>query len=130
MHSILQGPVAMDVKAVPADEEEAPELGFFFTTHGGVRFSDGRAQAPGSMQAVAVAEKYGIAIYSDLCGELVLLLHPGCRQFGNSWALLWNWPCRPGPFSCPFAWLAHTQTFTLPERVICLRMRTRRRQSE
>lgn len=69
---------AVDLVAKPADEErESYDEGFFFVTEGGVRFSSGRGSAPGSSQTVAVAEEYGIVVYTDQNGTVVVYV---CRK--------------------------------------------------
>jgi hypothetical protein len=57
----------MDVPEVGAVEAEG--FGFFWKTAGAARFSDEGAPAPGFASAVAVADKFGVVIYSDLKGK-------------------------------------------------------------
>ena len=63
----------MEVEANYVDSQDAAELGFFFTTAAVLRFSSAPAdapRAPGSAQAVAVADRYGVLAFSDQNGAL------------------------------------------------------------
>lgn len=58
--------VSMNLPEVPTEEAEG--LGFFWKTAGATRFSDGTAPAPGFASTVAVADKFGVVVFSDLQG--------------------------------------------------------------
>lgn len=58
----------MEVQTGRAAERDAAEEGYFFQTGGAIRFSDAGGQAPGYAATVVVADRYGVAAYSDLTG--------------------------------------------------------------
>jgi hypothetical protein len=58
----------MDVPEAKTGDAEG--LGFFWKTAGATRFSDGTAPAPGYASTVAVADKFGVVVFSDLQGTL------------------------------------------------------------
>ena len=61
----------MEVEAEFADSLDAAELGFFFATAAVLRFSSpagGDCKAPGSSQAVALADRYGVLAFNDQHG--------------------------------------------------------------
>jgi hypothetical protein len=59
----------IEVQAEGAEQEEAPNLGLFFKGAGALRFhADAEPQLPGSCQTVAVADRFGVAVFSDLRG--------------------------------------------------------------
>jgi hypothetical protein len=62
----------MDVICTPADSEDASELGYFFETAGAIKFSDAAFESPGFASTVVVADRYGVVVYSDLQGDLVV----------------------------------------------------------
>lgn len=72
---------AIEVAPEGAEAAEAPELGLFFTGAGALRFRAGGAlPAAGSAQAVACADRYGVAVFSDMQGEGPDLLRAGATR--------------------------------------------------
>jgi hypothetical protein len=59
----------INLEVVQGDPLDAPDLGFFFSNVGGVRFCTGPIQVAGSAQAVVTAARYGVAVFSDTNGE-------------------------------------------------------------
>lgn len=54
------------------DAGDAEDLGFFWKTAGATRFTDGGAPAPGYASTVAVADRFGVVIFSDLQGTFYM----------------------------------------------------------
>lgn len=55
--------------------EEAEDFGYFWKTAGSTRFSaESSTAAPGYASTVAVADKFGVVIFSDLQGEALALV--------------------------------------------------------
>jgi hypothetical protein len=78
----------MQVPSIAA--EEAEDFGYFWKTAGSTRFSaESSTAAPGYASTVAVADQFGVVIFSDLQGEafaLVAALSP-LRNAGMIWAI-------------------------------------------
>lgn len=63
------------------DAEDAEDYGYFWRTAGATRFTDGGAPAPGYGSTVAVADRFGVVLFSDLQGEAARsFLWPSCRN--------------------------------------------------
>jgi hypothetical protein len=57
------------VHAEGAEQEEASNLGFFFKGAGALRFhATAEPEVPGSSQTIAVADRFGVVVFSDLQG--------------------------------------------------------------
>lgn len=83
--------VTTEMEVPLADAEEAAELGFFFKTAGAARFADGSTDAPGHACTVAVAQRFGVVVFSDLRGLFDALMRKR-RDLGM--------PNEPPPHSC------------------------------
>lgn len=68
---------------------DAVELGYFFSTIGTLKFSEGDPVAPGDTKAVTVADKYGVTVYSDLRGQLCV----GSKVVCTVVLLAWHATC-------------------------------------
>ena len=83
--------MAMNAVMHQAESDEAPSLGYFFVTAGAVKFSEAQSFAPGSAQTIVIAQKYGVAIFSD--GEGIEA-HSAQQSFhqSNPVAFRMRWP--------------------------------------
>lgn len=60
----------IQAQAEAAEQEDAAALGFFFKSAGTLKFNNAaETEVPGSSQTVVVADRFGLAVFSDLQGE-------------------------------------------------------------
>lgn len=60
-------PPVIEITPEGAEREDAPNVGLFFRGAGALRFSDrGAREVPGAAQTVAAADRFGVALFSDL----------------------------------------------------------------
>jgi hypothetical protein len=57
--------MALNAVMHQAESDDAASLGYFFVTAGAVKFSEAQSFAPGSAQTIVIAQKYGVAVFSD-----------------------------------------------------------------
>lgn len=83
------------------DAEDAEDYGYFWRTAGATRFTDGGAPAPGYGSSVAVADRFGVVVFSDLQGE-------AARVFSGLPANMMIWAicncCKPACSPCDRLW--------------------------
>lgn len=80
----------MQVPSISA--EDAEDFGYFWKTAGSTRFSESSTAAPGYASTVAVADQFGVIIFSDLQGEaLALLAAFSSLRMGRGmiWGMIW-----------------------------------------
>ncbi|KIY94524.1 hypothetical protein MNEG_13439 [Monoraphidium neglectum] len=62
----------IQAQAEAAEQEDAAALGFFFKSAGTLKFNNAaETEVPGSSQTVVVADRFGLAVFSDLQGIYV-----------------------------------------------------------
>lgn len=101
MTAVLQVEAQMDVICTTADSEDASELGYFFQTAGAIKFSDAGFESPGFASTVVVADRYGVIVYSDLQGDLVVSPCFHAAQWQRPWYVVDTATLSLQLFTCP-----------------------------